>query len=88
MSLQVSDRGVCPSCENEDVPPEQEGDVIFYSCPCGMDFGYRVLPESDQDPSCQLGVPEEVRAAASFNFPVPVPNEPVFLGFEIPRRPS
>lgn len=71
-----SELAECPAC-HEMAEPEQDGDVSYFSCGCGMDFGYQIVTE---DPSCQLGVPEDLRRAAS------VPSTAVDV--QITRRPD
>jgi hypothetical protein len=63
--------------------PEADGDLRYYACPeCGMEFGYEQVRQDAG--ACQIGIPEEVRRAASIA-PAQDP-QPVFLG-TIGRRP-
>jgi hypothetical protein len=65
--------------------PESDGELRYYACTeCGFEFGYEMTRQPEG--TCQLGVPEEVRRAASFA-PVQEP-QPVFLGTTIGRRPG
>lgn len=57
-----------PEC-GDMAEPEQDGDHRYYACGCGMEFGYSrmqttVLAE-DADGNCSVGIPEDVRRAAS-----------------------
>lgn len=61
--------------------PEADGDLRYYACLCGQEFGYQRAGQADA--TCAAGVPEEVRRAASFGSGQPAP---VFLG-SIGRRP-
>jgi hypothetical protein len=62
--------------------PEEDGDLRLWVCNrCGDETGYVRIPV--QEGSCQLGIPEDVRRAASV---VPGSTE-VFIG-TIGRRPS
>lgn len=50
--------------------PDGDGDLHYYACDnCGYEFGYeRITPDTlavDEDGSCSIGVPAEVRKAAS-----------------------
>jgi hypothetical protein len=73
----------CPSCWGP-AEPEDDGETRFWACAdpeCGYEFGHLRLPAAD--PSCQLGVPEHVRRAAS---PPAARSEPFFP--TIGRRPQ
>lgn len=62
--------------------PESDGELRYYACTsCGFEFGYELAAQDAG--ACQLGVPEEIRRAASIS---PEP-EPVFLG-TVGRRPA
>jgi hypothetical protein len=61
--VNVSDSVPCPAC-GELAEPEQDGDVTFYACGCSYEFGYQRVAQ-EQDSSCQLGVPEEIRKGYS-----------------------
>jgi len=49
--------------------PEQDGEHCYYSCPtCGYLFGFstaRLSLTAQNDGACAVGVPEDVRRAAS-----------------------
>jgi hypothetical protein len=81
--------------------PEQDGDLTYYACDCGHEFGYQRV-QQEQDSSCQLGVPEEIRKGyslahlatleggptpAEFNKTLGPPETAVFLGYPV-RRPE
>jgi len=55
-----------PECSGV-AEPEQDGDCAYWACPeCGYEFGYQLLGTgSKEDGSCQIGVPESIRRAAS-----------------------
>jgi hypothetical protein len=78
--LNVSDSAECPSCA-ELAEPEQDGDLTYYACSCGYEFGYQHIAEQ-QDSSCQLGVPEDIRRAAQ-----PAPEASSLPLLQIGRRP-
>lgn len=69
--------------------PEEEltegGTLRYWSSQCGIEFGHVLVKDEGAAPSCQLGIPAEVRALAS----VAPPDSPgrVFLG-DIGRRPE
>jgi hypothetical protein len=64
--------------------PEQDGDTRFFACTeCGSTFGFQ-LAQAQAESSCQLGISEDVRRAASF---VPEGSPATFLG-SIGRRPQ
>lgn len=69
--------------------PEEDlnegGTLRYWVCPkCGMEDGYELVRDEAQAGTCQLGVPEPVRRAASL-----APQEKgVFLGAIIGRRPE
>lgn len=47
--------------------PEQDGEHQYLSCAvCGFEYGWRLV-QTSTDSACAIGVPEEVRKAASFN---------------------
>lgn len=72
----------CPQAQPS-AQPEADGDLRYYACPCGMEFGYeQAVPDAG---ACSLGIPEEVRSRASI--PVARGKQPVFLG-TIGRRPG
>jgi hypothetical protein len=77
--LNVSESAECPSC-GELAEPEQDGDLTYYACSCGYEWGYQ--QEVQQDNSCQLGVPEDIRRAAQ-----PAPEAPSLPLLQIGRRP-
>lgn len=83
--MEVMELRECPSC-GESAEPEQDGDVSFYVCGCGMEFGYTVVSE---DPSCQLGIPEEVRRGGTIPAGIAGSHDhpPVFLG-QVGRQPD
>jgi hypothetical protein len=57
--------------------PESDGELRYYACTtCGFEFGYEMTRQSEG--TCQLGISEEVRRAASIA-PAQEP-QPVFLG--------
>ena len=60
--MNVSELAECPAC-GELAEPEQDGDLLYSACACGMEFGFR--QEVQQDSSCQLGIDESVRRAVS-----------------------
>lgn len=68
--------------------PEEEltegGTLRYFSCTrCQTEFGYEVVRDEDAAPSCQLGIPEGVRRAAS----LAPQDKGVFIG-SIGRRPE
>ena len=78
----IADAAECPAC-GDCAQPEQDGDLIYHACGCGHEFGYRRLPQ--QESTCQIGVPEDVRRQASLV--IADTAMPVFLG-SIGRRPE
>jgi hypothetical protein len=62
--------------------PESDGDLRYYACLCGYEFGHQKAAPASQD-TCAAGVPEHVRRAVSVD---PEPGQPVFLG-SVGRRP-
>lgn len=57
-------------CGDEDCPGpaeiEQDGEYRYYECvECGMAFGYHKVAVPGADDNCAIGVPEDVRRAAS-----------------------
>lgn len=81
---------MCPSC-GELAIPEHDGDVQFYACSCGMEFGYRIVKRDE--PDCQLGIPEQTRLQFATGGVIPAEHAgshdqpPVFLG-SIGHRPE
>lgn len=74
--LQVEEQRECPQCGGA-AEPELAGDVTFFACSCGAEFGYqRVL----QGPACAAGF--------TLSEPPASPAGPVFLGTTILRRPE
>lgn len=74
--LQVEERRECPQCSAM-AEPDQDGDVTFFACSCGAEFGYqRVL----RGPVCAAGY--------TLSEPAAPPASPVFLGTTILRRPE
>jgi hypothetical protein len=61
--VNIGEARECPSCGDR-AQPEQDGDLIYYACGCGHEFGYQRV-QQEQDSSCQLGVPEEIRKGYS-----------------------
>jgi hypothetical protein len=97
--VNVSGSVQCPAC-GELAEPEQDGDLTYYACGCGNEFGYQRVVQEDS--SCQLGVPEEIRKGyslahaavlqggptpAEFNKALGPPETAVFLGYPV-RRPE
>jgi hypothetical protein len=69
--------------------PESDGELRFYACTtCGYEGNYQMVRQSSD--ACSLGIPEEVRRAASFDprQDRPSAGQPVFLGTTIGRRPG
>jgi rubredoxin len=64
--------------------PESDGELRYHACTtCGYEFNYE---QASQDAgACQIGVPEDVRRAASIE--PRLPDQPVFIG-TIGRRPA
>lgn len=98
--LNASESLACPSCGSL-AEPEQDGDLTYFACECGHEFGYRRVVE--QESTCQLGVPEEIRAGFSLAHLATLQGAPskefekslspsetgvVFLGSLIPMRPE
>jgi len=77
--VNVSESVACPACEAM-VEPEQDGDLIYFPCGCGMEFGYTRIPQ--QDETCQAGIPEDIRRAAQ-----PAPEATSLPLLQIGRRP-
>jgi len=55
-------------CKDEEcdgvAEPEKDGGHTYYACvECGMAFGYEQTDEEQQDGSCAIGVPEDLRKA-------------------------
>jgi hypothetical protein len=91
--IQVEDTAECPNCWSR-VEPEQEGDVVFYECECGVAFGYRLVKSEE---TCAAGLPLAHLAtlrgvppeeAAAFGKTLGLPETGVFLGSVIPLRPA
>lgn len=74
--LQVEEQRECPQCGGA-AEPEQAGDVVFFACECGAEFGYRRVL---QGPACAAGY--------TLSEPAAPPAGPVFLGTTISRRPE
>ena len=52
---------LCVICQAGIAEPEQEGDLLFFTCPeCGSLFGYRQAEPSG--PVCAAGLPVSIRA--------------------------
>jgi hypothetical protein len=70
--------------------PESDGELRYYACTtCGYEFGYEMARQDEG--ACSLGIPEEVRRAASINPGSIAPAQekpPVFLSTTIGRRPQ
>ena len=69
--------------------PESDGELRYFAClTCGYEGGFEMARQPEG--TCQLGVPEEVRRAASFEprQDPPSAGQPVFLGTTIGRRPQ
>lgn len=92
-----------PECLAESGPgtaePEQDGDHRYFICQvCGFEFGWDRMPTETlavgQDGSCSVGVPEEVRKAASGlhdRAQAQIDRQqsaPVNLGLKIGKRPG
>lgn len=78
----LEEKLTCPNC-GKDAEPEGTTDLRWWECTdpeCGYEFGYARLPQPDS--SCQLGVPAQVRRAAS------VPQRPQVFIPTIGRRPE
>lgn len=75
-----------PSCSGV-AEPEQDGEHLYFQCQeCGMEFGWSKVPNPTSDPTCQLGLPEDVRRMASaLNEKVDVPSGPTPV--QITRKP-
>jgi hypothetical protein len=76
--VNVSESADCPAC-GEQAEPEQDGDLTYFACDCGFEFGYQ--QEVQQDSSCQLGIDESIRRHGS----LPDDGLPVL---QIGRRPA
>jgi hypothetical protein len=88
--VQIEDTAECPNCGAR-AEPEQEDDVLFYECECGMAFGYRLVKSEE---TCAAGLPlahlatlggmdvspEDIGAGPA--------ETAVFLGSVIPLRPE
>lgn len=93
--LEVSEAAMCPSCGAQ-AEPEQDGDVTYFSCGCGMDFGYQVVQSGD---TCAAGIPlgqlatlggmaEAETDCLVWGTKKPESESAVFLGSLIPLRPE
>lgn len=87
----IEDARPCPGC-GELAEPEQDSDVLYWAClnqSCLMEFGHHRTEQ--QDPACQLGIPEQVRRQAGGIIPAEIASTrdrpPVFLG-QIHGRPA
>jgi hypothetical protein len=75
----------CPSCPYEYetttmVEPELDGDLRYYECHvCGHEWGWERL-EAQQENTCSMGVPEDVRRAASAGMEKAMSGPPVIAG--------
>lgn len=84
------DERPCPICGSM-TEPELDGDHLYYECwadECegnGYAFGHRKVDPGVQIGSCERGIPEGVRRAASIFAPEEKP-APVMLGLSIPVR--
>jgi hypothetical protein len=77
----VAQLAYCPDSECGAVAEaEQDGDLTYFTCSvCGYEFGYQRVNLSIE-PSCQLGIPEDVRRKGSPQL-LPAPTKvPVTLG--------
>jgi hypothetical protein len=78
----------CPESQPS-AQPEADGDLRYYACLCGYEFGFEKAAPAEGN--CSLGVPEEVRRAVSIepgSSAPPQGPQPVFLGTTIGRRPQ
>lgn len=68
----------CIVCRRAKAEPDQDGDLLYYTCPeCGSSFGYQhIVPDG---PVCAAGLPLAVS---------PPEDRAVFLGPTILRRPQ
>ena len=94
MSPGTGECAECPSCGSR-AEPEQDGDVLYWACECGFEFGYEV---EKQEETCAAGI--ELGHLAVLNGLTPAetdrllhgrPERPVsavFLGSVIPVRPE
>lgn len=75
----------CPSCPYEldrvtQVEPELDGDLRYYECPeCGYEWGWSRI-EKQQENTCSMGVPEDIRRAASAGMEKAMSGPPVIAG--------
>lgn len=54
-----------PECSGVAEPEQDQDHCTYWACPeCGYEFGH-VLIGKGEDETCQIGVPEEIRKAAS-----------------------
>lgn len=90
MDAEVEEGRLCPGCGCT-AEPEQDGDVLYFACDCGFEFGHHRAEAPD--PSCQLGIPEGIRLKVSAAQPPGVlslesgaERQSVFIGGTIRRR--
>ncbi len=84
----------CPSCGDR-AQPEQDGDLVYWACGCGQEFGYRRVVQS-QEGTCAAGIDlshlatlNGVAPAEASRLLGPMPDASgVFLGSVIPLRPE
>ena len=95
MSAQFGDTAECPSC-GEQAEPEQDGDVQYFACWCGFEFGYSVVKEEE---TCAAGFSLTHLATLNgltsaetdrlvYGGKPPQSESAVFLGSLIPVRPE
>jgi hypothetical protein len=70
---EVVENAPCPQCGGS-AEPEQDGEIVFYACPCGAEFGYR---KAASGTFCAAGLP----------LAGPEPGPPV-IATTIKRRPE
>lgn len=75
MDLEVTDAVRCTACGGR-AEPEQDGDLVYYACECGFEFGYRRVEQQD---TCAAGLPLAM-VAANARPPRHRPDGPVFVG--------
>ena len=93
-SVQFGDTAECPGCGRQ-AEPEQDGDLQYYECVCGVAFGYS---QEKQEETCAAGLSlahlvtlgemtsaEEKRLLFGRSGPAA---DGVFLGSLIPMRPE
>lgn len=49
-----SESAECPSCGHH-AEPEQDGDVLYWACDCGFEFGHARVTQPEE--SCAAGIP-------------------------------